>query len=152
MSTAVEDILGLDLSAVETTRPVVAKGSYLATITDVKTAPMKEESRGSNLLVTYKLEVGAQSTDPTVPINPGFTLTQRIALLIDPQTEGEERSKSISMQTLARIKEATGFPKEGGFAPLDRYVGKPVMISVSVRKAEGQFAESNDVGGPYKVR
>lgn len=151
MNTSVEDILGMDLGAVETTRPVLVKGTVPATITDMKLVEMKDPSKGSNLMVTYKITTSVPTIDGG-KVDPGFTITQRVALLLNPQTDGELKSAEISAQTRARIREACGYEKAGSFTPFEQYIGKDVMIGISVRKAEGAYPESNDVGGPYKLR
>jgi len=129
-----QDILGTDLSSVESSFPILPGGMYEVTIAEMKTEANKAGT-GSNLKMKYTLVNPATARDGKT-VNAGFPLFDLISIT---KTE-----KYDPTQRLAQFKEAATGNKSGSFAPIEQYIGMTMAIQLSVEES-AEFGTSNRV-------
>ena len=113
-------------------------------VKSVKEVPSKKDPMDKNIEVVVTLANPAPSEKPGENIDPGFQLTSWISLKpIDKN--GKDRTEQI-LREVTTFKLCVTGSKAGAFYPLEQYVGRQVMGTVSVEKDEaGQYADQNRV-------
>jgi hypothetical protein len=97
-----------------------------------------------NIEVMVKLAQPAPSEKPGENIDPGYPLTSWISLK-PVDKNGKDRTDQIIRECTAFKLCVTG-SKAGSFYPLEQYVGRQVLGTVSIEKDEsGQYADQNRV-------
>lgn len=134
------DVLGSDLSGVDTSFPVLEPGVIDCVVSDMKVEPTKKNN-GHNLIVTLKTSMPWRLRDGT-PRPAGFPLRDNIFLpageAAKPETVG------MSKQRLAQFREAVTGSKAGAFNPLEQYIGKPVTVRIKIETST-EYGDSNRV-------
>lgn len=122
---------GFDANAIEPSAPreVIAPGKYKAVITKSEERPTKAQT-GSMLVLTCQIIEGPHN---------GVTLMDRLNLN-NPNKTTEE----IAQRTLSAICRAVGVMMPNESSDLH---DKPLMITVKIKPAEGQYAPSNEISG-----
>lgn len=122
---------GFDANAIEPSAPreVIAPGKYKAVITKSEERPTKAQT-GSMLVLTCQIIEGPHN---------GVTLMDRLNLN-NPNKTTEE----IAQRTLSAICRAVGVMMPNESSDLH---DKPLMITVKVKPADGQYAASNEISG-----
>jgi hypothetical protein len=122
---------GFDANAVEPSAPraVIPPGKYKAVITKSEERPTKAQT-GSMLVLTCQIIDGPHN---------GVTLMDRLNLN-NPNKTTEE----IAQRTLSAICRAVGVMMPNDSSDLH---DKPLMITVKIKPAEGQYSESNEIAG-----
>lgn len=128
------DILGTDLTSVESSFPILPAGAYEVTIREMKTEPNKAGT-GSNLKMKYSLNNPAVSREGK-SVNAGYPVFDLISIT---KTE-----KYDPMPRLAQFKEAATGNKIGGFAPIEQYIGCTMTVQLGVEESE-QYGSKNTV-------
>lgn len=122
---------GFDANVIEPSAPreVIAPGKYKAVITKSEERPTKAQT-GSMLVLTCQIIEGPHN---------GVTLMDRLNLN-NPNKTTEE----IAQRTLSAICRAVGVMMPNESSDLH---DKPLMITVKVKPADGQYAASNEISG-----
>lgn len=122
---------GFDANIVEPSAPreVIPAGKYKAVITKSEERPTKAQT-GSMLVLTCQIIEGPHQ---------GVSLTDRLNLN-NPNKTAEE----IAQRTLSAICRAVGVMMPNESSDLH---DKPLMITVKIKPAEGQYAASNEIAG-----
>lgn len=122
---------GFDANAIEPSAPreVIAPGKYKAVITKSEERPTKAQT-GSMLVLTCQIIEGPHN---------GVTLMDRLNLN-NPNKTTEE----IAQRTLSAICRAVGVMMPNDSSDLH---DKPLMITVKIKPAEGQYQASNEISG-----
>lgn len=122
---------GFDANAIEPSAPreVIAPGKYKAVITKSEERPTKAQT-GSMLVLTCQIIEGPHN---------GVTLMDRLNLN-NPNKTTEE----IAQRTLSAICRAVGVMMPNESSDLH---DKPLMITVKVKPADGQYQASNEISG-----
>jgi hypothetical protein len=122
---------GFDATTVEPSAPreVIPAGKYKAVITKSEERPTKAQT-GSMLVLTCQIIEGPHQ---------GLTLMDRLNLN-NPNKTAEE----IAQRTLSAICRSVGVMMPNESSDLH---DKPMMITVKVKPAEGQYQASNEIAG-----
>jgi hypothetical protein len=122
---------GFDATTVEPSAPreVIPAGKYKAVITKSEERPTKAQT-GSMLVLTCQIIEGTHQ---------GLTLMDRLNLN-NPNKTAEE----IAQRTLSAICRSVGVMMPNESSDLH---DKPMMITVKVKPAEGQYQASNEIAG-----
>ncbi len=122
---------GFDANIVEPSAPreVIAPGKYKAVITKSEERPTKAQT-GSMLVLTCQIIEGQHN---------GVTLMDRLNLN-NPNKTTEE----IAQRTLSAICRAVGVMMPNESSDLH---DKPLMITVKIKPAEGNYQASNEIAG-----
>lgn len=123
----------IDLSSVETAKPMLSPGLYDVIVAKVETADVKPPKVGKLLKITLTLTQPAQSVPndkgETQTINAGYPIFDQISLSKTFDESGQV--KYDPLPALARFREATIGDKSGQFLPLEQYIGRQVKIQVA---------------------
>lgn len=132
--------LGLDLSTVDTSRPVLPEGMYALVVDKVEVAPNKA-GNGNNLLMVWKtLEDSPDSTGDKV-INAGFPLRKYY-----PLQQSENEKAPDFKQDLARLQDAMEGTTQGNrpaFNPYN-YQGRRVIAKLKI-KVDDVYGAQNEI-------
>lgn len=122
---------GFDATTVEPSAPreVIAPGKYKAVITKSEERPTKAQT-GSMLVLTCQIIDGPHQ---------GVSLQDRLNLN-NPNKTAEE----IAQRTLSAICRSVGVMMPNESSDLH---DKPLMITVKVKPADGQYQASNEIAG-----
>jgi hypothetical protein len=122
---------GFDANVVEPSAPreVIAPGKYKAVITKSEERPTKAQT-GSMLVLTCQIIEGPHQ---------GLSLSDRLNLN-NPNKTAEE----IAQRTLSAICRAVGVMMPNESSDLH---DKPMLITVKVKPAEGNYQASNEIAG-----
>jgi hypothetical protein len=109
---------------------VLPRGEYHVKVTDGSLEEVKDDSKGNQGKPYYKLELTVQSGEFT-----GRRLTASAMLF-----EG-------ALYTISQIMKAMGLETEGDtiIPPLADIIGRDFIVGVTVRKANDDYDESNNV-------
>lgn len=146
----------IDTNDVDTSRPVLQAGSYIARIVNAEIVPNKDET-GHNLLVQFATTAKATSIAAAEQgreddIAPGFKLRRYYPL--QPSTKSPDFD---FRRGIAELQDAALKCERGSRPPLNvnDLVNREVVIVVKVRtQTEGQYAgeTSNDVAGVRQLK
>lgn len=134
--------LGMDLSGVDTNRPVLPEASYILEVKDVKVEQNKKQT-GRNLVVEFMTTSDCTDATGARVIGAGYTILKYYPL------QQSDNPKAPDFQAdLARLQDAVEGPESraGGakFQPFN-YVGAKVMAKLKIRNDE-QYGPSNEIG------
>jgi len=134
--------LGLDLSQVDTSRPVLPEALYVLNIKDVKVQPSKKDADKKNLVVTFETTAEAMDVTGTKQINAGYIVTKYYPL----QQSDNDKAPDFK-RDLAFLQDAVEGTKQGERPPFNpfNYVGQRVMAKLKVRADDGEFGAQNDI-------
>lgn len=141
--------ISFDVDEGDIARPVLKAGKYDFTIGFAREEPTRKQGK-PQLLVGYRLAQVAEDTRGR-PINPGFTIIQRILLVPSGKYTEELRDQRIK-----QIQFAThGKSRFTGDTSI--WVGKPCQLQITVREPHtddlGQeFGESNEISRVMSAR
>ena len=134
--------LGLDLSGVDTSRPLLPEALYILAIDKVE---LKENKRqdGKNLVVTFKTTSDAMDVTGARPISAGFTITKYYPM----QQSTNEKAPDYRVD-LAKLQDGVEGTKQGERPPFNpfNYTGRLVMVKLRVRKSDDEFGDQNEIG------
>jgi hypothetical protein len=141
----------IDTNDVDTSRPVIVAGSYIARI-DAADIVENKDKTGHNLLVKFSTTAKATSiagaeTGKTDDVPAGYKLSRYYPLQPSTKSPDFDFRKGLAELQDAALKCERGARPQ--FNPAD-FPGKEVVIVVKVRtQTEGQYAgeTSNDVAG-----
>ncbi len=131
-------LLSMDLSSVDTSRPVISQCATDFDITSVAVEESKKTAGQESLVIKLKTKYPVKSTKGEA-INPGFTVMKQI--LLTPSGGWTEES---ALQELKRFQVAVG--RSGAFGDPASYVGNTVsaLVSVEVDK-DGKYDDRNNI-------
>ena len=126
-----------NLADVELGQPVFAEGTYHALIKNAEVKPNKQNT-GNNLVLEYALtEPILLGKDGKEHQNKGkYALTLYVSLVPKDNYDPNQRLKELSL--------AIG-NAESDDLELDQLKGKPVMVKLGIKAAEGQYREGNEI-------
>lgn len=132
--------LGLDLSGVDTSRPVLPEQVHVLNIDKVEVKDNKAGT-GRNLVVTFKTVNDSPDATGARIISAGYPIIKYYPL----QQSDNEKAPDFKAD-LARLQDAVEGTKQGergAFNPFN-YVGKLVMAKLKIRK-DDEFGDSNEI-------
>ena len=146
--------LNINLDAVDTSRPVLASGTWPMGVKSIEIQENKAKN-GRNLVVTFALantatSVKAAEDGRSGDLNPGYTLTKYYPL------QQSEHPKAPDFRVdIARLIDAA-FGTSQGSRPtlneaLDQIQGKVVAVRTKVRTSE-EYGDQAEIAGIASVR
>lgn len=132
--------LGLDLSTVDTGRPVLPEQLHALVIDSIEVKPNKKET-GRNLVVVFKTVNDSPDVTGAKTISAGYPITKYYPL----QQSDNEKAPDYR-QDLARLQDAVEGTKQGERPPFNpyNYQGQMVLAKLKVRKDE-EYGDSNEI-------
>lgn len=134
------DILGADLTNVDSTYPVLQVGVVDFVVSDIKTEPTKK-GNGHNLTISLKTAM-SWNTREGAPRAPGHVIRDNIFLPSGSAASPE--AVAMAKQKVAAFKEAVTGSKAGSFGSPDQYIGKPVTARIKI-ETSADYGDSNRV-------
>lgn len=134
-----EDILGADMTGVNTDFPKLAPGPYTLEVVRVEKKSNVAKT-GDNIRITLKTVEEAHDVAGNV-IRPNFPITDNISLV-----ETSEYDRSAIQRRLKTFRKACTGENTGAFWPLDQYKGLKVEAVLKVQPAKGEFDERTVIG------
>lgn len=132
--------LGMDLSGVDTSRPVLPEQIHVLSIDKVEVKDNKAGT-GRNLVVVFKTVNDSPDVTGAKIISAGYPITKYY-----PLQQSENEKAPDFKADLARLQDAVEGTKQGtrgAFNPYN-YTGKLVMAKLKVRK-DDEFGDSNEI-------
>ena len=135
-TTEIPSILTNDNTGYKIEYPLLPKGEYVLTVTEVK---LIEGDKGQLIKISTKTTEDHTSVLGK-PVKKGFPFFDNISLVETPTYD----KKSIT-DRLVGFQQAAGFPT-GGFFPLERYAGATVRAVVRIQPEKDGYPERNSIG------
>lgn len=139
------NLLDTDLTGVDISRPMIAKGTVEFVISEIRVEQNKAKT-GDNCNIVLKTvnkekaAVAKQGAGGDI-VNPGFTLIHTISL-----TTTEKYDAEAIKRNLKGFRHAVTGLETGAFGPVDQYLGKHVFASVGIDEDEsGKFPPKNEI-------
>lgn len=132
--------LGLDLSGVDTSRPVLPEQMHVLSLAKVDVTDNKAGT-GKNLVVVFNTVNDSPDVTGAKIISAGYPITKYY-----PLQQSENPKAPDFKADLARLQDAVEGSKQGERGPFNpfNYVGKLVMAKLKVKKDE-EFGDSNEI-------
>lgn len=133
--------LGLDLSGVDTSRPVLPEGSYILEVGKVERTENKAKT-GFNLVVQFKTTADSPDVTGERVMSAGYAITKYYPL----QQSANEKAPDYKAD-LARLQDAVEGTEQGNRPPFNpfNYVGRLVHAKLKIR-TDDEFGTQNEIG------
>ncbi len=134
--------LGLDLSTVDTSRPVLPESLYVLEVGNVEVANKKDDDTKRNLVITFKTTVDSPDATGERIISAGFQITKYYPL----QQSDKEKAPDYR-RDLAVLQDAMEGTKQGERPPFNpfNYIGRQVLAKVKIKPATDDFGAGNEI-------